>query len=240
MKMKNLKILMVRDGPKFSTCPKHLPNSLKVLHWANYPSWSFPPDFNYKQLKCLRVERITYVYTRHPAIYDMVCRLWLVLLLSTSQLQCNLQILFRAFLEQWKWLLCSLFLSFFRWKQRNTLPPFWPLSLFLGFFRWKRWLPSFQAEVELRRIEDICQLILIKNLHRSIRKFILRGHLFVYLSSPITISLLLAKVLGVRFEDLLLLISISILLVKVHQSQVHQSRTYPIDHVVWHCGEHHK
>jgi hypothetical protein len=48
-KMKNLKTLIIKGG-HFSKGPKHLPNSLRVVEWWNYPSEYFPYDFNPKKL----------------------------------------------------------------------------------------------------------------------------------------------------------------------------------------------
>ncbi|XP_054816455.1 disease resistance protein Roq1-like [Prosopis cineraria] len=53
-KMPNLKILMVRNA-RFSTSPKQLPNSLRVLDWKKYPCSSFPPDFYPRELIILKM-----------------------------------------------------------------------------------------------------------------------------------------------------------------------------------------
>ncbi|ESW23433.1 hypothetical protein PHAVU_004G046400 [Phaseolus vulgaris] len=50
--MKNLRILIIEDST-FSTGPKHLPNSLRVLDWSCYPSPSLPSDFNPKRFEIL-------------------------------------------------------------------------------------------------------------------------------------------------------------------------------------------
>lgn len=54
--MKNLRILIIRNTT-FSTGPKHLPNSLRVLDWSCYPSSSFPFDFDPKQVEILHMPR---------------------------------------------------------------------------------------------------------------------------------------------------------------------------------------
>ncbi|CAJ2655663.1 unnamed protein product [Trifolium pratense] len=43
-KMKNLRILIVRDT-LFLSGPNYLPNSLRLLDWKSFPSKNFPPDF---------------------------------------------------------------------------------------------------------------------------------------------------------------------------------------------------
>ncbi|KAG4931053.1 hypothetical protein JHK85_048624 [Glycine max] len=48
-KMNNLKRLIIESG-SFTTGPKHLPNSLRVLEWWDYPSPSLPIDFHPKKL----------------------------------------------------------------------------------------------------------------------------------------------------------------------------------------------
>ncbi|XP_028785831.1 TMV resistance protein N [Neltuma alba] len=53
-KMPNLKILIIRNA-QFSTGPKHLPNSLRVLDWKGYPCPSLPSDFNPKELIILKM-----------------------------------------------------------------------------------------------------------------------------------------------------------------------------------------
>lgn len=53
-KMKNLKILKVINA-KFSTGPKYLPNSLRVLDWEGYPSPSLPSDFRPRKLSMLNL-----------------------------------------------------------------------------------------------------------------------------------------------------------------------------------------
>ncbi|KAL2966879.1 hypothetical protein AAZX31_16G143400 [Glycine max] len=52
--MNNLKTLIIRGGC-FTTGPKHLPNSLRVLEWRRYPSQSLPFDFNPKKLVSLQL-----------------------------------------------------------------------------------------------------------------------------------------------------------------------------------------
>ncbi|KAG2385026.1 TMV resistance protein [Vigna angularis] len=44
-RMKNLKILIIRDG-KFSKGPNYFPESLRVLEWHGYPSNSLPSNFD--------------------------------------------------------------------------------------------------------------------------------------------------------------------------------------------------
>ena len=44
-KMKNLKTLIIKNAD-FSQGAKHLPNSLRVLEWQEYPSHFLPPDFH--------------------------------------------------------------------------------------------------------------------------------------------------------------------------------------------------
>ena len=48
-KMNNLKRLIIESG-SFTTGPNHLPNSLRVLEWWDYPSPSLPIDFHPKKL----------------------------------------------------------------------------------------------------------------------------------------------------------------------------------------------
>ncbi|XP_014500013.1 TMV resistance protein N isoform X2 [Vigna radiata var. radiata] len=52
-KMKNLKILIVRNGNFFGS-PQHLPNSLRLLDWMKYPS-SLPSSFQPKKLVVLNL-----------------------------------------------------------------------------------------------------------------------------------------------------------------------------------------
>lgn len=47
--MKNLKTLIIKNGI-FSRGPEHLPNSLRVLKWPQYPSQDIPSDFCPKEL----------------------------------------------------------------------------------------------------------------------------------------------------------------------------------------------
>ncbi|KAL5095723.1 hypothetical protein RYX36_000050 [Vicia faba] len=51
-KMENLKTLVIKKC-HFSNAPKHLPSSLRVLQWWNYPSQKLPCDFDSKQLVIL-------------------------------------------------------------------------------------------------------------------------------------------------------------------------------------------
>ncbi|MED6119979.1 hypothetical protein PIB30_016780 [Stylosanthes scabra] len=53
-KMKNLKTLIVKNGC-FSKGPVHLPNSLRVMEWWEYPSKYFPSDFHPKKLSILKL-----------------------------------------------------------------------------------------------------------------------------------------------------------------------------------------
>ncbi|RDX98793.1 TMV resistance protein N, partial [Mucuna pruriens] len=53
-KMKNLKILIVRNGHFFGS-PQHLPNNLRVLDWMEYPSSSLPSSFQPKKLVALNL-----------------------------------------------------------------------------------------------------------------------------------------------------------------------------------------
>ncbi|KAL2967656.1 hypothetical protein AAZX31_16G187400 [Glycine max] len=48
-KMKNLKILIIRNG-KFSKGPNYIPESLRVLEWHGYPSSCLPSNFHPKEL----------------------------------------------------------------------------------------------------------------------------------------------------------------------------------------------
>ncbi|RHN51943.1 putative TIR domain, winged helix-turn-helix DNA-binding domain-containing protein [Medicago truncatula] len=47
--MTKLRTLLI-EGVKFSESPKHLPNSLRILEWYDYPSQYFPVDFLPRQL----------------------------------------------------------------------------------------------------------------------------------------------------------------------------------------------
>jgi len=49
VKMNRLRILIVRNTT-FSSEPKHLPNQLRLLDWEEYPSKSFPQNFNPKKI----------------------------------------------------------------------------------------------------------------------------------------------------------------------------------------------
>ncbi|XP_054779035.1 TMV resistance protein N-like [Prosopis cineraria] len=53
-KMTNLRILVIRNT-QFSTYPKYLPNSLRLLDWEGYPSANLPPDFSPKKLISLKL-----------------------------------------------------------------------------------------------------------------------------------------------------------------------------------------
>ena len=53
-KMRNLKILIIRNA-QFSTGPRHLPNSLRVLDWKGYPCPSLPSEFKPKELIILKM-----------------------------------------------------------------------------------------------------------------------------------------------------------------------------------------
>ncbi|XP_027357713.1 TMV resistance protein N-like isoform X2 [Abrus precatorius] len=55
-KMKNLKTLIIKNG-HFSKGPKHLPNSLRVLEWAKYPSQGFPANFCSKKLSICKLPK---------------------------------------------------------------------------------------------------------------------------------------------------------------------------------------
>ncbi|XP_061343744.1 TMV resistance protein N-like [Gastrolobium bilobum] len=52
--MRNLKTLIIRNA-RFSEGPKHLPSSLRVLEWWEYPSPSLPSNFNPKKLVILEL-----------------------------------------------------------------------------------------------------------------------------------------------------------------------------------------
>jgi hypothetical protein len=51
--MPNLRILIIRKC-HFSTAPKYLPNSLKVLEWSSYPSEKLPSNFDSELTKILK------------------------------------------------------------------------------------------------------------------------------------------------------------------------------------------
>ncbi|XP_028769783.1 TMV resistance protein N-like isoform X2 [Neltuma alba] len=53
-KMNDLRILVIRNT-QFSTNPKYLPNSLRLLDWEGYPSANLPSDFSPKKLTSLRL-----------------------------------------------------------------------------------------------------------------------------------------------------------------------------------------
>ncbi|KAJ7975389.1 Resistance protein [Quillaja saponaria] len=53
-KMKNLRLLVIENA-NFSKGPKHLPSSLRVLDWKNYPSQSLPTDFDPTKLVILNL-----------------------------------------------------------------------------------------------------------------------------------------------------------------------------------------
>lgn len=53
-KMKNLKILKIINA-NFSTGPKYLPNSLRVLDWRGYPWPYLPSDFRPRKLSMLNL-----------------------------------------------------------------------------------------------------------------------------------------------------------------------------------------
>ncbi|KAI9086136.1 hypothetical protein K1719_031857 [Acacia pycnantha] len=53
-KMNNLRILIIRNT-QFSTSPKYLPNSLRLLDWKGYPSMTLPPDFSPPKLVCFKL-----------------------------------------------------------------------------------------------------------------------------------------------------------------------------------------
>jgi hypothetical protein len=48
-KMENLRILIVRNTT-FSSAPRYLPNSLRLLDWKGYPSKSFPAKFDPRKI----------------------------------------------------------------------------------------------------------------------------------------------------------------------------------------------
>ena len=52
--MPNLRTLIIESGC-FNKGPTHLPNSLKVLKWREYPSPSLPNDFHPKKLAILEL-----------------------------------------------------------------------------------------------------------------------------------------------------------------------------------------
>ncbi|RZB57639.1 TMV resistance protein N [Glycine soja] len=58
-KMNNLKRLIIESG-SFTTGPKHLPNSLRVLEWWDYPSPSLPIDFHPKKLVKLELLELSF------------------------------------------------------------------------------------------------------------------------------------------------------------------------------------
>ncbi|KAK7314751.1 hypothetical protein VNO77_33279 [Canavalia gladiata] len=55
-KMKNLRTLIIKSG-QFSKGPKHLPNSLRVLEWWNYPSQGLPPNFRSKKFAICKLPK---------------------------------------------------------------------------------------------------------------------------------------------------------------------------------------
>ncbi|RYR57996.1 hypothetical protein Ahy_A05g023659 isoform A [Arachis hypogaea] len=55
-KMENLKTLIILSG-NFSRSPNYLPNSLRLLEWREYPSYSLPVDFHPKKLAILKLPK---------------------------------------------------------------------------------------------------------------------------------------------------------------------------------------
>ncbi|KAI9080650.1 hypothetical protein K1719_037407 [Acacia pycnantha] len=53
-KMKSLRMLIIRNAC-FSRGPRYLPNSLRILEWAGYPSRSLPPNFHPTNLAILNL-----------------------------------------------------------------------------------------------------------------------------------------------------------------------------------------
>src|ERR1044072_3937179 len=57
--MKRLKTLIIKKS-HFSKGPKHLPNSLRVLEWWEYPSQHFPCDFHPKKIFICKFPRSSF------------------------------------------------------------------------------------------------------------------------------------------------------------------------------------
>lgn len=54
-KMTCLRQLTITSINKFSRGPQYLPNSLRVLEWDGYPSWTLPQDFHPYNLAILKL-----------------------------------------------------------------------------------------------------------------------------------------------------------------------------------------
>jgi len=72
-KMKWLRILIVRNT-SFSSELQHLPNHLRLLHWENYPSKSFPPKFHPKKIVVFNLprSRLTFQEPFKVQFYTMI------------------------------------------------------------------------------------------------------------------------------------------------------------------------
>ncbi|KAH1144695.1 hypothetical protein GLYMA_12G239800v4 [Glycine max] len=64
-KMKNLRILIVRNT-KFLTGPSSLPNKLQLLDWIGFPSESFPPKFDPKNIVDFKLSHSSLVSIKPP------------------------------------------------------------------------------------------------------------------------------------------------------------------------------
>ncbi|XP_054789464.1 disease resistance protein RUN1-like [Prosopis cineraria] len=71
-KMSNLMMLIIRNA-RFSTSPKYLPSSLKVLDWKGYPYSHLPCHFNPKQLVILRMPESCFMLTESLKMFQSLC-----------------------------------------------------------------------------------------------------------------------------------------------------------------------
>lgn len=72
-KMENLKILVIENA-RFSMGPNHLPKSLRVLKWCNYPASSLPAHFNPKKLIILDLSMSQFTFENQLIMVCVVAK----------------------------------------------------------------------------------------------------------------------------------------------------------------------
>lgn len=83
-KMKNLKILIVRNG-HFYGSPQHLPNNLRLLDWMEYPSSTLPSTFHPKKLVVLNLSRSRFTMQEPFKVRFQCYHLYIDLFLSLPE-----------------------------------------------------------------------------------------------------------------------------------------------------------
>ena len=115
-KMKYLKLLQIH-GAQLMHDPKHLPNSLRVLDWSEYPSKSLPLSFQSNELVklCLNYSKIERLWKGTKVIQEPLCNFLFYFILFLFQVSLNFKTLQKLII------LCLNFFFFFFWVAFDSL-----------------------------------------------------------------------------------------------------------------------